>query len=368
MNSARNGIDKWLLESDLITDEQALSEVWEPIFEVGRQLVYIKIGPYWRLFIRPQGFVKRFYHRIYHLPVQNLRISRQLILYDGFCTIDVDLNIRFQATLKYALSNMDILPDLNEHIKTAYEDLLINLIDKKLLALSDGAWVQKGVYELEKSIAFTVNELLIMQNIQSQVLCSLKPSFEDFPEVKLPKENVYLCVLKKSFEFNNAKREEIFTQDQELEQQKLAHNQSRLEQLKRDAELEREQQAQEALNKMRLLEEKEQQLQQLFEIEQRLHAGQVEHENNLKQITLEAELLGQQKHEARLRIAEQQTQLDSLAHQAKLQAQELEAEIARHEYQLARWRESNHKTQTQQIAFEQRQKQPESEADLENRK
>jgi hypothetical protein len=259
-----------------------------------------------------------------------MRLTRQMALYDGFCMIAVELTIRVQATLKYALSNMDILPVINEHIKNAFEDLLVNLIDKELLGLSDGAWVQKGVTDIEQRISLAVSELLILQNIQSQALCSLTPSFEDFPDVQLPKENVYLCVLKNSFEFNNAKRETLFQQEQELEQQILDHKQSRLEQLNRDAELDRLLQAQEAVNKKKSLEEKEQQLQELFEVEQRLHAQQVKHEYSLKEITLEAEIQEQQKQEARLRMAEQQTHLESLMHQAKLKAQELEAESVKH--------------------------------------
>lgn len=368
MNSSRTEIDKWFIEGTLAGDDVAISEVWDPIFDADRRLVYTKIGPYGKLFLRPEGFVKRFYHHIYPLPVENWRVTRQITLYDGFCTIDAALDIRFQATLKYALGNMDILSDINEHIKTAYEGLIINLIDKELLNLSDGAWVQKGVTDIEKRISLAVSEMLILQNVQSQTLCTLKPSFEEFPDVQLARESVYLCVLKKSFEFNETKREELFHQEQEIENQNLEHKQKQLDQLNRDAELERLKQAQDAANKKLLLEEKEKQLLEQFEIEKRLHTEQVRHENSLKEITLEAELQEQQKHEARLRIAEQTTLMESLAHQAKLKTKELEADIAKYENQRARWRESKDKTHAQQIAFEQRQKQLEFEADLETQK
>ncbi len=367
-HSSRTDIDKWFIEGTLAGDELAVSEAWDPVFDADRQLVLTKMGPYWKLFLRPEGFVKRFYHLVYPMPVENWCVTEQVKLYDGFCTIAVTLDIRFQATLKYARSNMDMLSDLNGHIKTAYEDLLINLIHKELLKLSDGAWVQKGLADIEKKISLAASEMLILQNIQSQVLCILKPSFEEFPDVQLAQENVYLCVLKKSFELNDAQREELFRQEQEIEQQKLEHKQKQLDQFNRDAELERLRQAQNALNKKLLLEEQEKQLQEQFEIEQRLHAEKVRHENSLKEITLEADLQEQQKHEARLRIAEQKTHMESLAHQAKLKAKELEADIAKYETQQARWRESKDKIHTQQIAFEQRQKQLEFEAEVENQK
>lgn len=365
-HSSRTEIDKWFIEGTLANDDIAVSETWDPIFDADRQLVLTKLGPYWKLFLRPEGFVKRFYHLIYLLPVENWRLNHQIKLYDGFCTIDVMLDIRFQATLKYAHNNMDILADLNGHIKTAYEDLLINLVDKELLNLSDGAWVQTGLTDIEKRISLAASEMLILLNIQSQTLCSLKPSFEEFPDVQLAQESVYLCVLKKNFEFNDAQREELFRQEQQIEQQKLEHKQKQLEQLNRDAELERQKQYQMALNRRRLLEEKEKQLLEQFEIEKRLHAEKVKHEKSLKEITLEAELQEQQKHEARLRIAEQTNHVELLAHQAKLKAKELEAEIAKYEYQQARWREAKNKAHAQQLASEQQQKQLELETEAEN--
>ncbi|MDO9267491.1 MAG: hypothetical protein Q7T96_00075 [Methylobacter sp.] len=368
MNSSRTEIDTWFIDGVLANDDLAISEVWEPVFDADRQLVHTKFGPYWKLFLRPERFIKRFYHRVYPLPIENWLITQQIKLYDGFCTIDVVLDIRFQASLKYALGNMDILSDINGHIKKAYEDLLINLINKELLNLSDGSWVQKGVTDIENKISLAASEMLILQNIQSQILCTLKPSFEEFPDVQLAQEHVYLCVLKKSFEFNDTKREELFRQEQEIEQQKLEHKQKQLDQLNRDAELDRLKQAQEALNRKLLLEEKEKQLLEQFEIEKRLHAKQVKQDNSLKEITLEADIEEQQKHEASLRLAEQKTHMESLAHQAKLKEKELEADIAKYENQQARWRESKDKIHAQQVAFEQRQKQLEFDTDVENQK
>ena len=368
MNSSRTEIDKWFIEGALATDERTISEVWEPVFDADRQLVLSKMGPYWKLTLRPEGFIKRFYHQLYPLPIEKWLISRQIKLYDGFCTVDVTLNIRFQATLKYALSNMDILSDINAHIKTVYEDLLINLIDKELQGLSDGAWVQKNVSDIEKRMSLAVGEMLILHNIQSQALCTVKPFFEEFPNVHLIKENVYLRVLKKSFEFNEAKREELFHQEQEIERQKLEHKQVLLDQLNHDAKLERLKQAQEALNKKILLEEHEKQLHEQYEIEKQLHAEKIKHDNVLKEIQLEADIQEQQKRETRLRISEQISQIETLAHQAKLKEKELEADIAKYENEQTKWKESRYKIHVQDIAFEERQKQLEFESNVKNQK
>ncbi|MGZ5052485.1 MAG: hypothetical protein ACXWF8_15300 [Methylobacter sp.] len=354
---SKTEIAEWFIEGALANNELAAPEAWEPVFDADRQLVHTKIGPYSRLFLRPAGFTKRFYHRVYPMPVENWQVARQIQLYDGFCTIDVVLDLRFQATLQYALNNMDVLTGINEHIKATYEDLLVNLIDKELLGLSDGSWVQKGVGDIEQRISIAVGELLILQNIQSRALCSIKPTFEEFPDVQLAKESVYLCVLKKSYEFNDAKRTELFRQEQEAENQRLEHKQQQIEQLKHEAELERIKQAEEALHRKQLLEDQEKQLLEQFEIEKRMHLERVKHENSLKEITLEAEIEAQQKHEAQLQIAEQKAQAEALAHRAKLKAKELEADIAQYENQQARWREAKEKAYLQQLALEQQQRQ-----------
>lgn len=368
MNNSSTEIDNWFIEGTLASDDAAMPEVWEPVFDADLHLVHTKIGPYWKLFLRPEGFIKRFYHKVYPLPIESWRISEQVKLYDGFCTFDVTLDIRLQATLKYAHSNMAVLSDINGHIKTAYQDLLLNLIQKELLDLSDASWVQKGVTEIEKRISFAVSEMLILQNIQSQTLCTLKPSFAEFPNVQLAQESVFLCVLKRSFEFSHAKREEIFRQEREIERQNLEHKQKQLEQLNRDAELDRLMQAQEALNKKHLLEDKKQQLREQFDIEQRLHLEALKHENNLKEITLELSIQEQKKRENRLRMEEQEKQPELLAHQTRLKEKELETEIAQYEYQQAKWQESKDKIHVQQMVIDQRQKQRELDADIKNQK
>ncbi len=343
MNSYKTEIDNWLIKDALTGDNSALLEKWDPIFDADRHLVYAKFGPFKRLFLRPEKFVKRFYHQVYPLTVEHWCISKQLELYDGFCTIDVALDVCFQATLKYALNNMDILSEINTHIRSTYEDLLINVIDTELLSLSDGTWVQKGINDIEEKIAFAIGEMLILQNIQSRSLCTITPTFKEFPDVQLAHKNVYLCVLKKSFDSNNEKREELFRQDQETEKQKLDHKRKLLDQLKHDGELERLKQTQEALNKKLLLEEQEKYLLERFEIEKRIHAEKVKQENMLKEISFEADIREQEKHRTRLRIAEQKDQMELLAQQSKLKEKKLEADIAYYENQQAKWKEAKNK-------------------------
>jgi len=145
MNNSPAGIDQWLIAGTEEHDQSFELQVWEANFDVERQLVYSKFGPYSKLFLRPEKFVQRFYHTLYPLLVEDWEIVEQLQLYEGFCTLDIKLEVRFQATLAYAQSQIEILSEINEHIKTTYQGVILDLIHNKLFAaLPDDAWVQAG--------------------------------------------------------------------------------------------------------------------------------------------------------------------------------------------------------------------------------
>ena len=216
-------IDSWLVaiepESEIANDD-----IWEPGFEVDRQIVQSKLGPFTKFFLRPTHFIKRFYHTVYPIPIEEWHSIEEVILYDGFCTIKMSLDIRFQATYSYALSNIEILSELNEHIKNAYQELAIDIVNKELLNLSDGAWVQEGLDPVEKKICSAISEMLILQNIQSQVMCRLKPEFKDFPNTKFAKENVFLVYLKKALNLMKKKRMSCFVNNKKKKSNSLNRN------------------------------------------------------------------------------------------------------------------------------------------------
>ena len=328
-------IDNWLItEQDINTP--ALLEKWEPIFDSDRALVCSKIGFLKKIFLRPKHFVKRFYHEIYALPIEHWIITEQIKLYDDFCTIDATLDICFQATLNYALNN-NVLTEINTHIKDTYQTLIVNLLNAELANLSDGTWIHKGVTDIENKIAYCIGKMLIMQAIQSRTLCTIKPIFAEFPDVQLAQKNVYLTVLKKSFEVNQEKRQEVYRQEQETEKQHYQHQKQLLEQSQQLAELDRLKQAKEALHTRLLLEDKEKQLAEQFKIEKRIHAEKIKHEHILKEMSLEAEVAAKQKQNELLHIAEEKDQESLLQHQAKLQENKLAADIANYENQQTKW-------------------------------
>lgn len=363
MNNTTTKIDDWLVSSD-VSNSDVIDEVWEPGFNADRQIVYSKFGTYNKVFLRPQDFVKRFFHTVYPLPIEEWKCIDRVDLYEGFCTIDVSLNVKFQASYQYALSNIEILSELNEHIKEAYYELVLDVVNRELFNLSDGAWVQEGLDLIEKRICTTINEMLILQNIQSQAVCKLKPSFEEFPEVQLAKENIYLSVLKKSYEFKEQKKNELFRQQQAEEKLNIEHKQIELEHLNKQAELDRQRLSLQAENNKILLKEQEQHQQEQFSIKKRLHEEKVKHNNSLKKMTLLAELEEKEAYQIKVREKQAIDKVELIAHESQLKEKELEAKIVEFEKEQTSWREVKGKIHAEEVDLKQLQKQKKFDLDV----
>jgi hypothetical protein len=171
-----------------------------------------------------------------------------------------------------------------------------------------------------------------MQAIQSRVLCELTPTFKEFPDVILSQEDVYLSILKKNFEFNQAKRDEEFRQQAEIENQLREQKQKHIENLEYDARLEREEQATAADNALRLLEEFAMQQAARFDIEKRIHAEKLQHENTLKDMEFDATLALEKKQHAQ-----------TLTHTTQLKEEEIKRDIMLFEKEKAQWLDAKNK-------------------------
>ena len=367
MNNSESEIDSWLL-AGVAGINSASDEVWESGFEADRQIVLSKLGPYQKIYLRPEKFIKRFYHTVYPLTIEEWQCTEQVKLYDDFCTMDIALDVRFQPTFNYAVSNIEILSELNEHIKSAYYGLAIDIVNKELLNLSDGGWVQDGLEEVEKKICISISEMLILQNIQSQVVCNLKPSFKEFPDVQFAKEAVYLSVLKKSFEFSDQEKQELFRQEQEQDKQKIDHKRKQLKRINLIGEVDRQKQTLEAENNKRFLKQREKLQQEQFEIKKKIHADRIQHNNELKEMTFVAELDEKAKLQAEERAREEEEKLHFIAHQKKLKEKELDTEIGIYEREQEGWRYAKDKTHTEELDLKHRQKQLEFDTDVGYRK
>lgn len=356
-------IDNWLA-GNTFSGQSTNDDVWEPGFDVNRQLVYRKLGPYAKFYPRPEKFIKRFYHTLYPLPIEQWQCTDEVKLYDGFCTISVVMDLRFQATYQYALENLEIISEINEHIKAGYHGLSFDIVKRELLNLSDGTWVHEGLEPVEKKICTAVCEMLLLQDIQAHVTCKLKTSFEEFPDVQFAKESVYLSVLKKSFEFCDQQKDELFRQQQEEERQKIEHKRKQLKQLNELAEVDRERLAIQAENNKRLLKEKEKQQLEQFTITKKIHADKVQHNKDLKEMSFVAELEENQLNQARLRENEEQEKINLIKHEAKLKERDLEAKVAEYDKEQASWRETKDKVHTEELHLKHRQKQLEFDTDV----
>ena len=352
MNNSNTELEAWLAGEDIFDRSVAEPEDWVAGFDADRQLVVLKLGPFKRLFLRPANFNKHFFHQLYPLKIESWPYRRQVKLFEDFCTIDIALDIRFQATLVYVQKNTEQLDSINQHIKQLYADVIEDKINLELSKLADGSWVQNGLTRHENRMAISICELLTQQHIQAEALCHMTVTFIDFPDVQLGKDSVYLHVLKKTFELNQQKQAELQRQQQLDQQQTLQTKQLELEHLKQLAEMRRQIQLQEAETQIQLLQDKEQQLERQREVERRIHTEQINHEQQLKEINFDIEMRTQQQLEARQRLVETQQMTDQLAHQAMLEDKKTVAEIERRKTAQQRWREAEQSNKTDNTADE----------------
>lgn len=367
MNSNKSPLEQWLAE--ISVESSGLNAVWDPGFDGDRQVILVKLGPYQKLFQRPALFTRRFYHRVYRLPIEDWQIHSKTQLYGGFCTLDTLLAIRFQATVKYATLHSDILPEINQHIKSSVEIVIKDAIDQELELLDDGSWIETGLPDVEKRIQTRINEALIMQHIQCRTACEMHPTFIDIkqrPSLDDPftREDIYLKILKKNQEFQERQNHVQFQQQQKLEQQRLEQQRKLIEQRRQEEELKRAEQASNAEAARLQLEERERQLSEQLDIEQRLHREQVKHQALLKELEQEASREAEQRQQAKQQEVEQQLLEQKLKHQQLLKDKERSAELKDFEEQQAKWKAAKERMQLEKIAQEKRLQQLETEAAL----
>jgi hypothetical protein len=367
MNSVKSPLEYWLAEISAAAGAE--DDVWEPGFEGGRQAVAAKLGPYRKVYPRHQVFKQRFYHTVYPLPIEDWEIITQTKLYGGFCSIAATMTIRFQASVKYAQANVEALPSINAHIKSAYETLIRDAVDQELRQLDDGEWVETGLSHVEKRLQTYINETLTVQHIHCRALCTIVSSFADLAQAtqldgRFAREDIYLKVLKKSFEIRERQEHERFRQEQALERQRLEQQQRLIEQRKREQELKRVEQLIETENIKRRLEEQERQQIEQLKIEERLHREQVLQRQRQKTLEQEIETETQQQQHAKQLQLERQLEEERAEHQRQLKAKHLAEGIEEFTIQQTTWNKTNEHFRLEKIHQEERLKQMEYEAEL----
>ena len=279
------------------------------------------------------------------------------------------LTVRFQATIKYAQTNLETLDNINQHIKSRCEGLLRDAVDQELHKLANGDWIDQGLAVVERRIEMQINETMTLQNVQCRALCEMLTTFSEIHDPgkldsSFAHDDLYLKIIRKNFEIQEQQSKERLRQELVLEQQRLDRQQRLIEKLNQEQALHRIEQEQAAQNLKRRLEEQERQLNEQFLIEERVHREQVYHEQNLKRMEQEAAALTRQEIQAK------QMELDEKLHQEKLTLQQhhkeaqLAAEIAEYEKRQEAWNAIHERLNIEKIEQDKRLKQLENEAKL----
>lgn len=347
-------LDIWLAEINPQADNQG--EEWDPGFDAGRQIVLAKLGPWQAIFERPDAFKPRFYHRNYPIPIQDWQVLVETTLYEGYCRFETTLSLRLQASLKYVIKNSEHIESINKHAQSNCESLIRLIVDQELRRLTDSDWVEDGLALTEKIIQNRINETLITQFIQCSTQCFIRPHFNDQDRENqgvdhFARENLYLKVLKKNFEFQERFNKERFEQEQAAEQAMLEQRLKMIEQRNKEDDLKRIEQALIADNAKRHLEEKQQQLLNQFQMEERMHLQEIKHKAYLKEL--------EQKNQLEL---EKKLLEEKLAHQQLLKQKEREVQILEFEQEQAQWNETKEHLELEKINQQNRLKQLEAEA------
>jgi len=281
-------MDELLFEAD--------DHIWEAGFEGGRSVVVTRLGPVVRVAPRPARFVKRFYHEVFELPIEDWEIPVEPLVLGSFCTVSASVTVRFQPTLRYARDHLEALPELGRHIRRSHQALLRDQVEEHLRRLeADPAWLEQGCATHEKAIEREINEQLAIRYIQCRARCSIAPVFGSLEENEAAApwsrhRALYLEILRRQ-------RMAEEQAQQEAHAQALLEQQRRLEQ---EEQLLAVKQREEALRKARLEQELESlraelRVEEAMQDEQRdsearQRQEQIRHTVHLRELELDADI------------------------------------------------------------------------------
>ncbi len=322
-------MDDWFL---LKLESPGHHEDWEPGFEAGRCLVYTRIGPYRQLRLRPPGFQPRFYHKLYPLPIETWLLNTQSCLNGGLCCLEINLKIRFQATLRYVENNPESLPQVNDYIRSQLETLVLDAVEGVMSTLADGHWLDTGLAEAEIQVASAVNETLALHHVQCRTHCQITPHFHSLHDTEKKEgfiyKDAYLKILRRQLEFERHRQWELKRQQEETLKQEL-------EQLRLSLEATYQKQSEEAQHRKKQLEAQYEFNAQQQKMEAKLHQQKLIHQTRLEEMELERKIIRSRKR----REVEAKLKAEKAAHIKNLQETERKIQKELTESQLEAQRE-----------------------------
>ncbi len=264
-------------------DDASALRLWDPGFEGDRRIVVARLGPFLRLYRCPRHFVKRFYHTVYDLAIEDWTVNMEQKLLGGLCVMHVELSVRFQPTLTYVEEHFDALLDVARHIKSHYQMLLEDAIQEELLTAEANHWIPDRLTEIEHRIEDRINESLMVQHIQCRTGCRLDPVFQELNEEdwaldgRFRHRSAYLEVMRRHHEFRDKRNHELFRQLEHDDQTRLVHEEKVFEQQRHEEVLQLEKKKKETA-----------QLRMLLEEEEKHHAARLSHGSRLKRMERDA--------------------------------------------------------------------------------
>lgn len=280
---------------------------WLTGFEGDRRVVLAKIGPYRRLFLRPQHHTPRLHHRIYDLAIEDWRLPLDAPRLGPLCSLTASLSIRFQPTLAFAREHIEQIANLGTYIRSHYRALLQDAAEQALQSLESSDWLEQGHEAVQVRIEDIVHELLAIRGIQSRCRCRIEVSFNTLDPSRL-EEDLNAIDTRRSRMARQILRHQRTTAERSAHEQLEQHilnDRLRLERQERLVELlkeetrvrQRHQEQESALAREDLKGEEARQLERLeSEIRQRLE--RVRHEHELKRLELESAFEEKVKHSA----------------------------------------------------------------------
>ena len=267
---------------DDVDDASAL-RIWDPGFEGDRRIVVARVGPFLRLYRCPKRFIKRFYHAVYDLAIEDWTVNMEQTLLGGLCVVRVELSVRFQPTLTYIEEHFDALPDIALHIRSNYQRLLEDAIQEELLTAEANHWVPDRLTEIERRIEDRINESLMIQHVHCRAGCRLDPVFQEINDDdwvldgRFRHQSAYLEVMHRQHVFRDKRNHELFRQLEHDEQTRLAHEEKVFEQQRHEEALQLEKKKRETA-----------QLRMVLEEEEKHHAAELSHGSRLKRMERDA--------------------------------------------------------------------------------
>lgn len=254
------------------------------------------LGPYRRVFPRPKRFVRRFYHRVYELKIEDWQITLEPLKLGALCTIEAELAIRFQPTVKYACENFEHIENLGAYIKANYRTLVQDAAETELRRLERNQ-LDDDPARMERRIENAVNELLVTHNIQCRARCTIRTEFADLENIEKHADTIdskhngiYLELIRRRRQLSESLAREQYDRETTERKLRLEHEERMLELMRREAELREALRNQEAEHDRAEITAEETRTAERYDAELRLREARIRHESQLKQMELEAEL------------------------------------------------------------------------------